>query len=446
MNTLSIQNLGHITAVAKTASAMAQRTTLKEARAYIEFQTGREWVECAAVFEQVLKVRTKKEFLSLLCAIEESHEEAQRLAVIARKARRLVEVAAGKGIALTEEAARGYMAKTGSVATGLAMAIDDIEPAHVEALKENNRFDWLANRWGLFWEACDNSTRRTMIEDAHAEALEEERQYASAWVALSSYPAFTYLDNDIRRRRALDAAHAEALELDSLIVRQAITDNKNELNKPFEQRNRQYLWENVWSFAYRMERIRAAHTEALKMNQSDSGRKGKAWRTAEAGFQAAAESGNCYEIKSELLAALVGELKSQGTTFEIRSYEYIVVMCAGLRGDFEPERGVIIANTNDRQKTDVVSKRIRKLVANCQVKQSMFEKVKSMARRVVSGESLPFSFSGVSGHIEREKNNFVVFWCGQRRYLATLSDAMREHVITVISRAGWLSGGGIVRP
>lgn len=354
MNTLSIQNLGHITAVAKTASAMAQRTTLKEARAYIEFQTGREWVECAAVFERVLKVRTKKEFLSLLCAIEESHEEAQRLAVIARKARRLVEVAAGKGIALTEEAARGYMAKTGSVATGLAMAIDDIEPAHVEALKENNRFDWLANRWGLFWGACDNSTRRTMIE--------------------------------------------------------------------------------------------AAHAEAIRINQSDSGLKGKAWRTAEAGFQAAAESGNCYEIKSDLLAALVGELESQGITFEVRSYEYIVVMCAGLRGDFEPERGVIIANTNDRQKTDVVSKRIRKLVANCQVKQSIFEKVKSMARRVVSGESLPFSFSGVSGHIEREKNNFVVFWCGQRRYLATLSDAMREHVITVISRAGWLSGGGIVRP
>ncbi|HDR2517855.1 TPA: hypothetical protein QCI08_001949 [Enterobacter ludwigii] len=83
---------------------------------------------------------------------------------------------------------------------------NDIEAAHVEALhwnafidycwpmdvedvmvgteiyahEENHRFDWLANRWGLFWAATDYFTRRTMIEEAHAEALRiDAEQYAA---------------------------------------------------------------------------------------------------------------------------------------------------------------------------------------------------------------------------------------------------------------------------
>ncbi len=61
-----------------------------------------------------------------------------------------------------------------------------IENAHAEALAENQRFDWLATRFAMFWGGCDNAARdeivaiaweqaRHMIEaeveDAHAEAL-----------------------------------------------------------------------------------------------------------------------------------------------------------------------------------------------------------------------------------------------------------------------------------
>lgn len=45
------------------------------------------------------------------------------------------------------------------------------EEAHTEALEENYRFGWLANRFNLFWSGCDYSTRRGMTEHAHTEAL-----------------------------------------------------------------------------------------------------------------------------------------------------------------------------------------------------------------------------------------------------------------------------------
>lgn len=52
--------------------------------------------------------------------------------------------------------------------------------AHEEALEEDKHFTWLANRWSLFWAGCDYFTRRTMIEEAHAEALRiDAEQYAA---------------------------------------------------------------------------------------------------------------------------------------------------------------------------------------------------------------------------------------------------------------------------
>ncbi|WP_343500638.1 hypothetical protein [Enterobacter bugandensis] len=50
----------------------------------------------------------------------------------------------------------------------------------ISAHEDNRRFDWLANRWSLFWAGCDYFTRRTMIEEAHSEALRiDAEQYAA---------------------------------------------------------------------------------------------------------------------------------------------------------------------------------------------------------------------------------------------------------------------------
>ncbi|EPK3183994.1 hypothetical protein L8P14_05535 [Enterobacter kobei] len=54
-----------------------------------------------------------------------------------------------------------------------------VEACHAEALEEDKRYTWLANRWSLFWAGCDFFIRRTMIEEAHAEALRiDAEQYA----------------------------------------------------------------------------------------------------------------------------------------------------------------------------------------------------------------------------------------------------------------------------
>lgn len=66
---------------------------------------------------------------------------------------------------------------------------DDVEAAHAEALAEDYRFNWLDNRFGIFWAGSDFFARRSMIEDAHDEAL----------------------------RIAEAAAHAEALEINAAI-------------------------------------------------------------------------------------------------------------------------------------------------------------------------------------------------------------------------------------
>jgi hypothetical protein len=348
---MTFDKANHIAAVAKTASQIANRSTMKEARAYIEFQTGGEWEECAEVFALVLKARTKLVFSQLCAGIETDHAEKANVISIERKARRLVVVAAEKGLSISEESAHGYMSKfgaAGSVYSALALVIDDIEAARAEAEKiiEVAR---LAD--------CDTATA--------AEAL----------------------NGALNMTEAVNSARHAVIE----------------------------------------------------------SRKGSAWRSAESSCKAAHARAAEYEISGPQLGALVSELEGQGVSFEVRIYDYTVVLCAGLRGDFEPERAVIIANTNAKRDTATKGNRLLKLVDQFQGKQSTFSKVVSMAKKVVKTESLSFVFSGVTGRIEREKNQIVVFWCGQRRYLATLSAAVRKHIVGVLSRAGWLEGGHVVR-
>ncbi|MDZ7320719.1 hypothetical protein N4G41_03630 [Kosakonia sacchari] len=72
--------------------------------------------------------------------------------------------------------------------TGADVVLFEIrEQDHEEALKENNRFTWLANRWSLFWVGTDYFTRRTMIEEAHAEALRIDPQKDATPVTCSIF-------------------------------------------------------------------------------------------------------------------------------------------------------------------------------------------------------------------------------------------------------------------
>lgn len=77
-----------------------------------------------------------------------------------------------------------------------------LDADHSEALEENYRFGWLANRFNLFWGGCDFSTRRSMTERAHDEALKIDAQMMQdAW------------DNsdEIGRSIEMESAHIEAL-------------------------------------------------------------------------------------------------------------------------------------------------------------------------------------------------------------------------------------------
>lgn len=93
----------------------------------------------------------------------------------------------------------------------------DVEEAHSEALKEDKRFNWLANRWGLFWAGSDYLTRRTMIEDAHKEALEMNEKVNEALLALSSDALSVgwHLHSPTMKAQAIRIAHAAALEIDT---------------------------------------------------------------------------------------------------------------------------------------------------------------------------------------------------------------------------------------
>jgi len=80
----------------------------------------------------------------------------------------------------------------------------------ITAHEDNYRFDWLANRWGLFWAGSDYFTRRTMIEEAHTQALAIEMAMIPArsqswWLSQS----------EEWKSRSLERLHAQAVELNT---------------------------------------------------------------------------------------------------------------------------------------------------------------------------------------------------------------------------------------
>ncbi|MGQ3662635.1 hypothetical protein [Citrobacter braakii] len=81
-----------------------------------------------------------------------------------------------------------------------------VSDSHSEALEENYRFGWLTNRFNLFWGGCNSSTRRSMTERAHDEALKIDAQMMQdAW------------DNsdEIGRSIEMESAHTEALTINA---------------------------------------------------------------------------------------------------------------------------------------------------------------------------------------------------------------------------------------
>lgn len=76
-------------------------------------------------------------------------------------------------------------------------AAPEITPAHAAQI--------------TFFAANDYTARRAIVEACHAEALADDRAHNSAWCALAMYPHFNELGTDDRRRKALNAAHGEAL-------------------------------------------------------------------------------------------------------------------------------------------------------------------------------------------------------------------------------------------
>ncbi|MCX8985148.1 DUF5417 domain-containing protein [Citrobacter portucalensis] len=76
-------------------------------------------------------------------------------------------------------------------------AAPEITPAHAAQI--------------TFFAANDYTARRAIVDACHAEALADDRAHNSAWCALAMYPHFNELTTDARRRKALNAAHGEAL-------------------------------------------------------------------------------------------------------------------------------------------------------------------------------------------------------------------------------------------
>ncbi|CAI1985195.1 Uncharacterised protein [Serratia quinivorans] len=131
---------------------------------------------------------------------------------------------------------------------------------HTEALDMNAAIEWakITPEQRAIHEARvifgislkDKYNTDDVFEACHTEALEEEKRYARSWLALASYPFFTQLDNDIQRRRALEAAHAEALDMEAA--------------RNLNARQARFVFHNT--AAERAETIEAAHAKALKMN------------------------------------------------------------------------------------------------------------------------------------------------------------------------------------
>lgn len=98
------------------------------------------------------------------------------------------------------------IAEEGDYFSALERLRQIVSDAHSEALEENYRFGWLANRFNLFWGGCDFSTRRSMTERAHDEALKIDAQMMQdVW------------DNsdEIGRSIEMESAHTEALTINA---------------------------------------------------------------------------------------------------------------------------------------------------------------------------------------------------------------------------------------
>lgn len=85
---------------------------------------------------------------------------------------------------------------------------NDIEAAHTEALRINLMATIQA-------DVIAAPYLPALVEACHAEALAEDRAHNSAWCALAMYPHFNELTTTERRRKAINAAHAEALRIDA---------------------------------------------------------------------------------------------------------------------------------------------------------------------------------------------------------------------------------------
>jgi len=98
-----------------------------------------------------------------------------------------------------------------------------IEAAHEEALREDARFNWLADRFGIFQEATAR-VRLEMLDEAHAEALRmnEEISLCREVESLTYEQAVAYSDqwdffNSMpeAQARMVESAHAEALAVEA---------------------------------------------------------------------------------------------------------------------------------------------------------------------------------------------------------------------------------------
>jgi len=126
--------------------------------------------------------------------------------------RQLIETAHREALEMNMETDRRRHLSVMASIQNTIMERDDppelVEACHAEALTEDMRFIWLANRWSLFWAGCDYFTRRTMIEEAHTQALAIEMAMIPArsqswWLSQS----------EEWKSRSLERLHAQAVEL-----------------------------------------------------------------------------------------------------------------------------------------------------------------------------------------------------------------------------------------
>lgn len=87
------------------------------------------------------------------------------------------------------------------------------ERAHDEALEEEARFNWLANRFGVFW-ASTARVRLEMLDEAHAEAMVIDEEW-NAKARHARWCAFIGGNDHKARRAIVAAAHAEAIAEDA---------------------------------------------------------------------------------------------------------------------------------------------------------------------------------------------------------------------------------------